>query len=218
MTTTKNRYLILAAAAALSFTLASCSGDDGGAEETTDGTDTTVEETTDAAEETTEAAEEGGDDAAAAGGAACLIGNWEMTPEAVEEQALALVGGEGEVNVDGTTSATFDEDSFSRADDYTATMSIDVQGVTSESTTEANGSLDIGYTADDTTITLGEVISADGTMTVTAEATGEIEVPYADSAAALAGTTMDYTCSDAELTITTSAQGIEVTQIYTRAG
>lgn len=206
--------MILAAAAALSFTLASCSNDSGDGEATTDG-GSSAEETTDAAaEETTEAAE---DDAAASGGAACLIGSWEMTPDAMEEQVLAAYGGEGEVTAEGTVSLTFDEDSLSQTSDNSASYSVEMEGTTIEGSSEANGSMEIAYTADDTTITYGEVLASDGGTTISSPTTGDIEVTFADAAAALNGTTMTYTCSDAELTTTTAAGGVELVQTYTRA-
>lgn len=216
MTTTKTRYVFVAAAAALSLSLAACSGDSGD-EGTTDtgGGEETSAEATDETEETTEETTE----AAASGGAECLIGSWEITPEAAEEQVLALIGGEGEVDVSGTSTLSFDGTVYSALFDTEANLSIDVEGTTTEGSAISDGALEMEYTADDSTFTFGDVVAAEGGQTTTL-AGESLEIPFEDSAAALSGTSQEYSCDGDELTVTVALPGVEgetsFDQVYTR--
>lgn len=223
VTTTKNRFLYVAAAAALSLTLASCAGD-GDGEETgaPEGDGTTTEQTDDGADDTegdegtTE--DDGGD--VAAGGAECLVGTWAMTPEAMEEQVLAQMGGEGEVSVEGTTEMTFDGTTVTSEANNSASYSTEVEGTAIEGSTETDGVFVVNYTADDTTLTYGDVESAEGTVTVTVAGTSQ-EQDFADSANLLPGQEVEYTCSDSELSLTMTSdvngETFTVTQVFTRA-
>lgn len=220
---TKNRFVYVAAAAALGFTLASCS--DGGEESpTVDESGTTVEQTDDTAGDgsgddgtETEGAEEGGEDAAAAG-PECLIGSWQLTPEAMEEQVRAQVGDEAEVSVEGTSGISFDGETSTTSVDSSSTYSISAEGATVEGASETQGTMVIGYTADDATITYTDVVSAEGAVSLTiGGATQELEL--ADTAAAMSGQTVGYTCTDSELTLTTTIAGLDIQleQTFTRA-
>lgn len=220
VTTTTNRYLILAAAAALSVTLASCSGDSGGEE--TSSPDSGAEQTTaddgeTSAEETTDA----GDDGAAGGsGAECLVGTWTITPEALEEQILASYGGNGEVSVEGTNTVTFDGETYTADFDSTATFDVEMEGVPFQGSTASEGTFVVSYTADDSTVSFGEVQTAEGTITTDVGGQQQ-ELPLDQTASALEGFTQDYTCTDTELTIITSVPAAdgsesEVEQVYTR--
>ncbi|GAB2598774.1 hypothetical protein GCM10027067_07270 [Pseudactinotalea suaedae] len=219
VTTTKttNRFLYLAAATALGLTLASCSGD-GGGEETSgaegggDATSEQTEETTTEGDEETEDA--GGGDAAA--GPECLVGTWEMTPEAMEEQVLAQLGGEGEVTVEGTSTMTFDGSTMTTDAQNSSSYSAEVEGTAVEGATTTDATVVVSYTADDTTLSYDEVVSAEGAISVTVAGTTE-EQDIADTASAMAGQTQNYTCTDAELTLSIEMQGMEFSQTFTRA-
>lgn len=217
MTTTKTRFVFVAAAAALSLSLAACSGDSGdeGTTDTGGGEETSAAEATDEAEETAEETTE----AAASGGAECLVGSWEITPEAAEEQILAAYGGEGEAEVSGTSTIEFDGTVYTAVSDTEASFDVEFQGTPLEGTTASDGTLEIEYTADDTTVTFGEVVAADGTV-VTTVGGQDLEIDFAETAGALSGQTQDYVCDGDELTVTTTLAGaeeeLELEQIYTR--
>lgn len=214
MTITKNRFLYLAAATVLGLTLASCSGDSG-ADETTDsgneGGEQTTSEQTDAGSGNED---EGGD--AAATGPECLIGTWEMTPEAMEEQVLAQLGGEGEVSVEGTSTMTFDGTTATTEVNSSSTTSVEVEGTTVESASTTDGTAVINYTADDQAITYTDVVSAEGTVSVQIGDTTQ-EADFAETADQMGGQSVTYTCTDAELTLTTELAGVEFSQTLTRA-
>lgn len=218
MTTTKNRFLYLAAATALGLTLASCAGGGEGDETTAPEGDAT--EQTDGDDTAEGDGEDGGD--VAAGGAECLVGTWEMTPEAMEEQVLAQMGGEGEVSVEGTTEMTFDGTTLTSEAANTASYSAEVEGTAIEGSTETDGVFVVNYTADDSTLTYGEVVSAEGTVTVTVAGTSQ-EQDFASSAELLPGQEVAYTCTDTELTLNLEMDNpaggspITVEQTFTRA-
>ena len=218
VTTTKttNRFLYLAAATALGLTLASCSGD-GGGEETggaEGGGDATTEQTDDATTEGDDATEDGG--GAAAAGPECLVGTWEMTSEAMEEQALAQTGGEGEVSVEGTSTMTFDGTTVTTDQDSTSSFSFEVEGTTTEGSTTTDATIVMNYTADDATLTYANVVSADGSIIITAADTTQ-EQDAAEVAELQAGQTLNYTCTDAELTLSSEMADIEISMTFTRA-
>lgn len=215
MTITKNRFLYLAAATVLGLTLASCSGDSGGDGTTgsgNEGEQTTSEQTDADAGSGDEG--EGGD--AAAAGPECLIGTWEMTPEAMEEQVLAQLGGEGEVSVEGTSTMTFDGTTATTEVNSSSTTSIEVEGTTVESASTTDGTAVINYTADDQAITYTDVVSAEGTVSVQIGDTTQ-EADFAETADQMGGQSVTYTCTDAELTLTTELAGVEFSQTLTRA-
>lgn len=223
-TTRTSRYLTIAAAAALSLTLASCTGSDESGDESTSADETTAAEQTDDDEqsgdaETTEAEttedEDEGDDSAS-GGAECLLGSWEMTADAMQEQVLAQLGGEGDVSVEGTSGMQIEADQLTRTDDFSSTSSIDMDGTAIDGNTTSDGSYTVAYTADGSTITYGEVASAEGAVTVDISGSQQ-EISFADSAAALAGMSMTYTCSDSELTLTSDVAGAEFSQTFARS-
>lgn len=217
MTKTKNRFLYLAAATALGLTLASCSGDtDGGETDAPEGDATATEQTDDAATDDAATEDEGADDAAASGGAECLIGTWEMTAEAMEEQVLATLGGEGEASVEGTSSMTFDGTTLTTAQDNTSSYSGEISGTAIETETTTDATIVVNYTADDAVLTYVDVVSAEGTISSTISGTTQ-EQDVADSAGAMAGMTQGYTCTDTELTLTTEAADLEVSLTLTRA-
>jgi membrane-bound inhibitor of C-type lysozyme len=216
VTTTKNRFLYLAAAAALGLTLASCSGD-AGADDTADsgaeGEQTTSEQTEESGDE---AADDDGGDAGAPTGPECLVGTWEMTPEAMEEQVLAQLGGEGEVSVEGTSTMSFDGTTVTTDVDNSSTTSIEVEGTTVESATTTDGTVVINYTADEQTITYTDVVSAEGTVSVQIGDTSQ-EADFAETAGQMADQSVTYTCTDDELTITTEMASVSFSQTLTRA-
>ncbi|WP_156253810.1 hypothetical protein [Pseudactinotalea terrae] len=214
MTITKNRFLYLAAATALGLTLASCSGDSG-ADETTDSGNEGGEQTTSEQTDAGSGNEDEGGDAAAAG-PECLIGTWEMTPEAMEEQVLAQLGGEGEVSVEGTSTMTFDGTTATTEVNSSSTTSVEVEGTTVESASTTDGTAVINYTADDQAITYTDVVSAEGTVSVQIGDTTQ-EADFAETADQMGGQSVTYTCTDAELTLTTELAGVEFSQTLTRA-
>jgi len=218
-TTRTFRYLTIAAAAALSLTLASCTGSDETGDDSTSADETTAAEQTDDAEQTGDAettADEGDGDDSASGGAECLIGTWAMDADAMKEQVLAQLGGEGEITVDGSSGIQFEADQLTTTVDYTSTYSVDVEGSVMEGTTVSDGAITVGYTADDSTITYGDVVSADGAVTIDM-AGSEQEISLADSAAAMTGQSMDYTCTDTQLTLASDMGETSLEQTFTRS-
>jgi hypothetical protein len=207
----KNRLLSIAAVAALGFTLASCAGGEGDENTAPDAGSGSTTEQTEAAE-----SEAATTDEAAATGAECLIGTWEMTPEAAEAQALAALGGEGEITVEGTSTVTFDAETYTLTSDVSSTFDVTMEGTPIQGTTTTQGSYVMGYTADDTTVTFGDVVSADGAI-VTDMGAGPTEIDFATSAEAATGLSQTYTCTDTELTMVSSVGGVELEQVYTRA-
>lgn len=224
VTTTKNRFLYLATATVLGLTLASCSGDTGGDETTDAGEDTTTTEQTEGAGDegegatTDEGEGESGDDGGetSATGAECLIGTWEMTMDAMEEQVIAQLGGDAEVSVEGTSTMTFDGTNVTSEAHNSSEYSADVQGTAVEGSTETDGTIVVSYTADDATLTYVDVVSAEGTITVTVAGTTQ-EQDIADTAEMMSGQTQNYTCTDTELTLSTEMEGMEYSQVFTRA-
>src|SRR5690606_4627576 len=92
--------------------------------------------------------------------------------------------------------------------DSTSAFSIPTDaGVTAEGDARTSGSMVLGYTADDTTITYTEVVSAEGTTTFTINGESN-EVDLAETAALMTERTYDYTCTDAELTLTSEIPGL----------
>lgn len=220
-TKTTHRILSLAAVTVLGLTLASCSGDTGGGDETSGGDggatteqadDTTTEGDDTADDETAE--DEG--DGAAAGGAECLIGAWSISPEAMEEQVVAQLGGEGEASVAGTTTMTFDGTTVTTNQSTTSSYSGEIEGIAVETETTTDGVIVVNYTADDAVLTYADVVSAEGTVSVTVGGATQ-EQDIADTASLMTGQTQSYTCTDSELTLTTDVTGFDVTVTLTRA-
>lgn len=215
-----NRLLFLAAAAVLGFTLASCTS--GGDAPASDSSGSTAEQndgtaTTDAATEDGDDSTESGD-AAAASGPECLVGMWEMTPEAMEEQVLAQTGGEGAIDVEGVSTISFDGETSTTDIDTSSTYSVTVQGSVVEGGSDTNGTIVIGYTADAESITYGDIVSTEGTVSVTSGGTTQ-DVDIAETAAMMPGQVLTYTCSDTELSLTSTIPVIdaELVQVFTRA-
>lgn len=228
MTTTKTRFLALAAATTLGLTLASCSSSDSTDDTTTDGG--AVAETDDAVDTETGDAETGDSGGTAASGPDCLIGTWEITEESLAEQTAATLGDGVEVDVTGGASVTFDESTVRNESDSSSTFSGDIEGVELSGSSTANGFYTVEYTADDSSISLGELVEADGGTTVeqtVAGQTQELEISFEESAGLLGQISQDYECSDSELTLTTEvaagggAEGagepVAVSVTYTRA-
>lgn len=216
------RLLPLLAAAALGTTLAACSDPAPTPSDGTAASDDTAQSDATAPAGATAPAD--GDatetaDGSSDGAAACLVGTWQMTPEAMEQQVLAQLGAEGEVEAEGTSTMTFDAGTATIETDSTSAFSIPTDaGVTAEGDARTSGSMVLGYTADDTTITYTEVVSAEGTTTFTINGESN-EVDLAETAALMTELTYDYTCTDAELTLTSEIPGLglEVEQTLTRS-
>src|SRR5690606_34633640 len=145
------RLLPLLAAAALGTTLAACSDP---APTPSDGTaasdDTAQSDATAPADgDATETADGSSD-----GAAACLVGTWHMRAVAREEGVFAQLGAAGEVEAEGTSTMTFDAGTATIETDSASAFSIPTDaGVTAEGDARTSGSMVLGYTADDTTIT-----------------------------------------------------------------
>lgn len=209
---TVTHTLATAAVAALCLALSACTGDADDDPTATGQSSVSPEEST-LPEEPTAI-----EDATPVSGPECLIGTWELPAGALEEQTLAQLGGTGEVDAEGSSSITYDGATQTTTTDSRATYDAELDGVSSAGSTEAVGTFVTGYTADEDSITVGDVVSAEGGITITDETSGTLELPFSDTASAQVGVTQRYACSADELTLITEIADTSVEQTLTRAG
>lgn len=214
------RPILLPTALAAALLLGGCSQggtDDASAAPTEDAA---PEETEEPTEEPAEEPEE----PAMSGGAACLEGSWTASAEAAEAAALAIPGMaelQAEVAVTGESHVEFAGGTMTTS--YTSQVSeisMVVEGQDVDTTTTLDGAVVAPYEATDTDITLGDTDSSGLTAQSTASVNGEvIDSPPVDmnAMAPTAGSSVQYTCDDTTLVLSSPVEGgAPVEQTFSR--
>ncbi len=214
---TRKLTVVAAGAAALGLFLSACGGGDD-TEEPAGGTDEDTSEQEDeggveeeAEEDDAEVAEdEAAEDEAAAGGegAECLIGTWSATGEDLESQIGDLGEGEESVAVEGEVVLTIDETTYTQVSDMLAESEVEGQPVSFA----LDATVTFSYTATDEAITFDEMNDVQGTFSAS-QGDETMDVEANELFAELEGTSVNYQCSDTELSVQVDDTNA---QVYTR--
>lgn len=173
-----------------------------------------------------EESDEPGDTVAGSGDPACLEGEWDADPTALEQSTLSAPGlsdVDAEVEATGTSTVTFADGAMTTAYDdqvLTITMAAGEQEILVEASYD--GEVLATYTAEEGVLDVGDVDTAGLTMETSATVGGEpIDIPDLDTMVGEGfdlGGRLAFECSDTELRLVPEVEGGEgFAQVLTRS-